>query len=225
MDLSTRFYETFILEDRYLFFLEGLKMTLILTLGSFLLGTLLGAAICLLLHSKNKVVRKISSLITNLLVQLPTMVMLMIFVYIIFGDSSLPILLIVIFGLMLKAGAYLAEIFNTALSTVEPGEIEAARTLGMTGFQAFRYVMLPQAVTAAKPIYKNQFITSLQETSVVGYLALMDLTRASSVVTSRTLDAFFGLIVISVIYLIIGYIGEALIELIGKKKHLGGVQA
>ena len=217
-----RFYVSFIFEDRYLYILNGLKTTVILTLGSFILGTLLALAFCALKRSKVKTVARIANIICNFFVQIPTMVLLMVFVYIIFGSSTLNILITVIIALTIKAAAFLAGIFYTAVETVNIGEIEAARTLGMSRRQAFFGVVFPQTVTTALPLFKNQFISTLQETSVVGYLAIMDLTRASSIITSRTMDAFFGLLCVSVIYLLIGYIGQTLLGLLGRRTHIGG---
>lgn len=114
----------------------------------------------------------------------------------------------------------MTNLILTALDSVSKGEIEAARTLGMSNFKAFRYVILPQLIKNILPNYKNQFIASMQETSVVGYLAVMDLTKASSIVTARTLDAMFGLICISIIYLLLGYAGMAIINIFNNKKHL-----
>ena len=217
-----RFYVSFIFEDRYLYILKGLKTTVILTLGSFILGTLLALVFCALKRSKVKTVARIANIICNFFVQIPTMVLLMVFVYIIFGSSTLNILITVIIALTIKAAAFLAGIFYTAVETVNIGEIEAARTLGMSKRQTFFGVVFPQTVTTALPLFKNQFISTLQETSVVGYLAIMDLTRASSIITSRTLDAFFGLICVTLMYLIIGYAGRALLGLLGRRKHIGG---
>ena len=213
---------TFVLEDRYLYFLNGLGITLLLTFSSFLLGTALGVAICSGMRSGNTAVRRVAGIIKSFFVQLPTMVLLMIMVYVIFGRSALPILVIVIVGLTLKAASYLAEIFDAALSTVQPGEIEAARTLGMTRWQAFRYVALPQTVAAALPLYQNQFVATMQETSVVGYLAVIDLTRASSIVSSRTLDAFVGLAVVTILYFVIGAVFKQLLRLLTARRHQGG---
>ena len=140
----------------------------------------------------------------------------MILVYVIFGNTSLPVVLIAIFGFSLKSGSYLSVIFLTSIGTVAEGEIEAARTLGMTKWQAFRYVTLPQTVRIALPLYQNQFIATLQETSIVGFLAVIDLTRASTVVSSRTMDALFGVIAIAIVYFAIGRLGKFCISLIGK---------
>lgn len=222
MSIFDRFYATFIYEERYRYFLDGLKITLLMTFSSFILGTATGIAFCALKRSKNAAVRRIVSAVSSFFVKLPTMVLLMVFVYILFGSSGLSIIIIVIFALTIKAGAYFSDIFFSALKTVDPGEIEAARTLGMNRSQTFFHVILPQAVTAALPVFKNQFVSTMQETSVVGYLAIMDLTKASGIVTSRTLDALFGLIVVSAIYLVLGYIGQSLLGLLGKRTHIGG---
>lgn len=221
-DLFSLLYVTFIYEDRWKFFLEGFGMTLLLTLSAFILGSLFGALLCALKLSRRRWIQKISSVFVSLLVQLPTLVLLMIFVYIIFGSVPLSVVVIVIMGLTLKAGAYLADIFYSAVTSVEKGEIEAAHTLGMSKFQTFRYITLPQAISSALPIYKNQFIITLQETAIVGYLAIVDLTRASDIVSARTLNAMFGLLVISVLYLLIGWAGNSLLSLLGHQKHLGG---
>lgn len=222
MTIFDKFYMTFIQEDRYLYFWDGLKMTLLLTITSFLFGCIIGAVFCGLKRSKKKSVRVITDAVADFFIQIPTMVLLMFFVYILFGPSGVSIIIIVIIGLTIKAGAYLSEIFTTASKTVYSGEIEAARTLGMTKSQAFFKVELPQAIHAGMPIFQNQFVSTLQETSVVGYLAIVDLTRASSIVTTRTLDAFFGLVMVSVIYLIVGKIGQTLLGLLDRKKHIGG---
>ena len=219
-NILLRIYQTFIFEKRYRFFLEGLGNTLLLTLSSFFIGTLFAIVLCAMAKSANKTLNKTAKIITSLFVEVPSMVLLMIMVYIIFGHSVLPVMLVVIFGLSLKAGAYLSEIFYAAINTVSPGEIEAARTLGMSKWQAFRLVMLPQAVQTALPLYKNQFIVTMQETSIVGYLAIIDLTRASSIVSSRTMDAFFGIIAVTIIYFVIGFIAKTFFDLIGKKKHI-----
>lgn len=221
-DFFSLLYVTFIYEDRWKFFLNGFGMTLLLTLSSFILGSLFGALLCALKLSRRRWIQKIANGFVSLLVQLPTLVLLMIFVYIIFGSVPLSVVVIVIMGLTLKAGAYLADIFYSAVTSVEKGEIEAAHTLGMSKFQTFRYITLPQAISSALPIYKNQFIITLQETAIVGYLAIVDLTRASDIVSARTLNAMFGLLVISVLYLLIGWAGNSLLSLLGHQKHLGG---
>ena len=221
-ELYKQIYITFIYESRWRFFVDGFWMTLLLTFSSFILGTLIGILFCKLKMSGVRWVRWVTKVFTSFLIQIPTLVLLMLLVYIVFGSISLPVVISVIIGLTLKTGCHMADIFKTAVETVAPGEVEAARTLGMTRFQSFRYVILPQTVKTALPVYKNQFISCLQETSVVGYLAIMDLTRASDIVSARTFDALFALLAVTLIYLIIGWGVGALINLAERKKHLGG---
>ena len=221
-ELYKQIYVTFIYESRWRFFVDSFWMTLLLTFSSFILGTLIGILFCKLKMSGVRWVRWVTKAFTSLLIQIPTLVLLMLFVYIIFGSISLPVVISVIIGLTLKTGCYMADIFGTAVETVAPGEVEAARTLGMTRFQSLRYIILPQTIKTALPVYKNQFISCLQETSVVGYLAIMDLTRASDIVSARTFDALFALLAVTLIYLIIGWGVGALINLAERKKHLGG---
>jgi len=220
-DLGYRFYTTFIYEDRWKIFASGLLMTLILTFASFLLGSLIGAIFCALRLKENKIVTKVLAVVNGFLVQIPTLVLLMIFLYIVFSGAGLSTVIVCIIGLTLKTGAYLSDIFYNAIISVDPGEIEAARALGMSKTQAFLKVTLPQAVNNGISIYQNQFVISLQETSIVGSLAVEELTKASSIVTSRTLDAMFGLICISIVYILIGAIGSKLFGLLNKQKHLG----
>ncbi len=221
MSIFYRLYLTFIYEDRWKFFANGLLMTLVLTFASFLFGSLFGALICGIRLKGNKTVEKIVNIINKFLVQIPTLVLLMIFLYVVFADFGFSTVVVCIVGLTLKNAAYLSEIFYSAISSVNIGEIEAARALGMNRMQAFINITLPQAVNNAISIYQNQFVMCLQETSIVGSLAIEELTKASSIVTSRTLDAMFGLICVSAIYILLGAFGTWLISLINRQKHLG----
>ena len=221
-DFLNAFYVTFIFENRWRFFYQGFLMTILLTLTSFLFGSLLGALFCKIKMSEHRLIRRIVSCLVSFFIQIPTLVLLMFLVYIIFKSVPLSVVVIVIFGLTLKAASYLSEIFYTAINSVNKGEVEAAETLGLSRIQTFFYVILPQSVDMALPVYKNQFIITLQETSIVGYLAIIDLTRASDIVTARTLNAMFGLVAISILYLILGWVGNGILTLISRRKHLEG---
>ena len=223
-DIIEKFYLTFIQDDRWKYFTDGLLMTLLLTLSSFIFGTIVGALICKIRLSGSKVFKKIFEILNGFLVQIPTLVLLMVMVYIIFGKTSISVVIIVIIGLTLKTASYMSDIFCSAILATSSGEAEAARALGMNKYQAFVYITLPQAIQNSLQVYKNQFISTMQETSVVGSLAIQELTKASSIVTSRTMDAFFGLISITIIYFLIGYIGVAILNLIGNTKHIGDAQ-
>lgn len=218
--ITDNFYYTFIFEDRWKYFARGFIMTIILTLCSFIFGSLLGALVCALRFSNNKIIKKSIEILNAFLVQLPTLVLLMVMVYIVFGKTSLSALVIIIIGLTFKTASYMSDIFYSAISATNSGEAEAARALGMTKTQAFLYITFPQAVQNSIAVYKNQFVTTLQETSVVGSLAVEELTKISTIITSRTMNAIFSLISISILYILIGLVGTKIIDLISVQKHL-----
>ncbi|ATW26863.1 amino acid ABC transporter permease [Candidatus Formimonas warabiya] len=213
-------YLNLIYEDRYLFLIKGFGMTLYLTFMTFLLGTLIGALFCKLRLSKNSTVSKTVIWLKTLFIRLPTLVLLIIFTYLIFADTSIDTVTLAIFAFAIKTGSYICDIMYSAIETVDKGEIEAGRTLGMSSFMVFRLVVLPQAIKNALPVYKNQLIITMQETSLVGFLAINDLTRASQVITSRTMDPYLSIVITAVAYLLIGAVSGLLFRLADREKHL-----
>lgn len=214
-------YSSLVYESRYLFLVEGLTTTLLITFGAFVIGTLMGALFALCLCGRVGWLRRTVGWLTQLFVQIPSLVLLMLFCYVFFANVSASATLLVIVAFAIKTASYLAAIFTSAITAVSEGEAEAARSLGMSAFQAFRYITLPQAIKTALPMYRNQFVATLQDTSIVGYLAIQDLTRASDIIAARTLDPFISLIIVSVSYLLIGWLVSTLLSLLGRERHLG----
>lgn len=213
-------YINLIYEDRYELILSGLKATLILTIVSFVAGTLLGMAFCAGKGSRNRVVRTVCRLFTQLMVKLPPLVLLMIFAYLIFVNSSLTPVAIAVVTFTLKCASHLAEMFRTAVDSVSPGEVEAARTLGYSKRQAFFRVVFPQALHQVMPLYKTQFVLTMQDTSVVSLLAIEDMSRAVTVISSRTMDPVVALVITSIVYLLLGFIANRMLSLADRSKHL-----
>lgn len=213
-------YINLIYEDRYELILSGLKATLILTIVSFVAGTLLGMAFCAGKGSRNRVVRTVYRLFTQLMVKLPPLVLLMIFAYLIFVNSSLTPVAIAVVTFTLKCASHLAEMFRTAVDSVSPGEVEAARTLGYSRRQAFFRVVFPQALHQVMPLYKTQFVLTMQDTSVVSMLAIEDMSRAVTVISSRTMDPVVALVITSIVYLLLGFIANRMLSLADRSKHL-----
>lgn len=213
-------YINLIYEDRYELILSGLKATLILTIVSFVAGTLLGMAFCAGKGSRNRVVRTVCRLFTQLMVKLPPLVLLMIFAYLIFVNSSLTPVAIAVVTFTLKCASHLAEMFRTAVDSVSPGEVEAARTLGYSRRQAFFRVVFPQALHQVMPLYKTQFVLTMQDTSVVSMLAIEDMSRAVTVISSRTMDPVVALVITSIVYLLLGFIANRMLSLADRSKHL-----
>lgn len=213
-------YINLIYEDRYELILSGLKATLILTIVSFVAGTLLGMAFCAGKGSRNRIVRTVCRLFTQLMVKLPPLVLLMIFAYLIFVNSSLTPVAIAVVTFTLKCASHLAEMFRTAVDSVSPGEVEAARTLGYSKWQAFFRVVFPQALHQVMPLYKTQFVLTMQDTSVVSLLAIEDMSRAVTVISSRTMDPVVALVITSIVYLLLGFIANRMLSLADRSKHL-----
>lgn len=213
-------YINLIYEDRYELILSGLKATLILTIVSFVAGTLLGMAFCAGKGSRDRVVRTVCRLFTQLMVKLPPLVLLMIFAYLIFVNSSLTPVAIAVVTFTLKCASHLAEMFRTAVDSVSPGEVEAARTLGYSRRQAFFRVVFPQALHQVMPLYKTQFVLTMQDTSVVSLLAIEDMSRAVTVISSRTMDPVVALVITSIVYLLLGFIANRMLILADRSKHL-----
>ena len=213
-------YFSLIFEDRYQLVLSGLGITLVLTIVSFVLGTLLGMALCAGMGSHRPAVRGFSRAITGILVKLPPLVLLMIFAYLMLAGTGLGAMTIAITTFTCKSSAHLAEIFRSAVDSVAHGEVEAARTLGFSKRQAFFKVVFPQAVSQAMPLYKTQFILTMQDTSVVSLLAIPDLTRSVTIITSRTLDPIITLVITTVVYLVLGVLANALLSRVDRQKHI-----
>ncbi len=218
--VQNSFYINLIYEDRYLFLLKGFGLTLYMTVATFLAGTIIGSIFCRIKLGKSQIAAKIVDLVSNLFIRLPTLVLLLIFVYMLFSNTDIDTVILAIIAFSMKTGSYIAVIMYTAVKAVNPGEIEAGRTLGMSKLNAFRLITLPQAVKHALPTYKNQLIITLQETSLVGFLAINDLTRASQVITSRTMDPYISLIISAVAYLLIGVFSNLIFRIFERDRHL-----
>lgn len=159
-------------------------------------------------------------LVKDLFIRLPTLVLLIVFAYLIFANTSLDTVTLAIFAFAIKTGSYISDIMHGAIETLSKGEIEAGRTQGMSRFTVFRSVVLPQAIQSALPVYKNQLIISMQETSLVGFFAINDLTRASQVITSRTMDPYLSIIITAVAYLLIGACANYLFKFAERQRHI-----
>jgi len=220
MGITYKLYAALVLDERWKFFVEGFITTLFLTISCFVLGSIIACLICYLRKSTKGLLHKTIELINKFFVQIPSLVLLMFFMYVVFQDISTSTVIICLIGLVLKNASYLSDIFISALDTVNQGEIEAARALGMTRFQAFLNVTFPQAAVNIKDLYANEFVTCLQQTSIVGSLAVTELSKASEIVTGRTLEAIVPLSIIAFAYILIGYVGKKIIYAINKEERL-----
>ena len=197
------FNKTFIREDRWKLFLRGVLTTLLITFLSILCGTLLGFAVYMLCRNGNRVANTVTRFCVWLVQGMPLVVLLMILYYIIFGSASLSGVTVSVIAFTLTFGAAVFGLLKMGVGAVEPGQYEAACALGYTNRRTFFKIILPQALPHIMPSYKGEIIGLIKATSIVGYIAVQDLTKMGDIVRSRTYEAFFPLIAITVIYFLL----------------------
>ncbi|MDD6933341.1 MAG: amino acid ABC transporter permease [Eubacteriales bacterium] len=201
---GNRLYETFIVDGNYLQLLTGFGNTLLITVCALLIGVALGTTIALMkfLAGEQKALKPLAVVCdcyVTAIRGIPVVVLLLIFYFLILRSADGVVTGIVTFGI--NSGAYMAEIIRAGIETVDRGQNEAARSLGLSRVQSMRRVILPQAVKNILPAVGNEMIALLKETSVAGYVAVIDLTRAANLIRNNTYDAFNPLMVTAVVYL------------------------
>ena len=197
-------YATFIEEDRYMMLVDGLKSTLIITVGALIIGVVLGAIIAIIRYCGEdipfmKPLCKLCDLYTTVIRGIPVVVVLLIFYFVILKRSDGIVVGIVTFGI--NSSAYMAELMRSGIQAVDPGQMEAGRSLGMSQLQTTWKIILPQAMKNILPAIGNEMIALLKETSVAGYVAVSDLTRAGNLIRNNTYDAVNPLLVVALTYL------------------------
>mgnify|MGYP003307705354 CR=1 FL=1 len=201
-----KFSETMIENDRYLMIFEGLGNTVKITLGALCIGVLIGLIIAVVkyLAEDSKVLRplaKLCDLYVTVIRGIPVVVLLLIFYYVIMRSSKNGVLVAIItFGV--NSGAYMAELIRSGINAVDKGQMEAGRSLGLSKMQTMQKIILPQAVRYVLPAVGNEFIALLKETSVSGYVAIRDLTKAGDLIRNNTYDMVNPLLVVTVCYLV-----------------------
>lgn len=205
--LKAAFYSTFIAEDRYRLFLGGLGKTLIITFFATIMGVLIGTIVAVIktMHKQSgslKIANAVCEVYTTVIRGTPVVVQLLITYNIIFASSKLPVLVgIAAFGF--NSGAYVSEIIRAGINAVDIGQTEAGRSLGLSQGVTMLKIVMPQAVKNILPAVGNEFISLLKETSVIGYIGTIDLTKAAERVMTRTMDAYFPYLSIAAVYLIL----------------------
>lgn len=197
------FQNTFVKENRWMMLLSGLGITVVITLGGFVLANVIGAAFCAMQISKRKFWNVFAEIYSGIMQGTPIVVLLMLLYYVVFGKSRLSGTVISIIGFGISFGASLAQIFSGGITAVNKGQKEAALALGFTKAETFFGITFPQAARSILPEYFGTAISLLKLTSIVGYVAVVDLTKASDLIRASTYEAFFPLISTAIIYFII----------------------
>ncbi len=204
--LGERFYSNLILEKRYQMILRGVYVTLVISLLAALLGTILGGVICAGRMSDRAIWRGLARFFIGLIRGTPVLVLLMIIYYVVFSSVHINPVLVAVVAFGINFGAYVSEMFRTSIESIGKGQREAGIASGFSELQTFVLIILPQAVRRVLPVYKGEFISLVKMTSVVGYIAVEDLTKASDIIRSRTFDAFFPLLMAAVLYILISWL-------------------
>ncbi len=203
-----RFKKDFIDNDRYSYIFKGLKNTIMITLIALVIGLVIGALVAMIRSTHDQTGRfyicdKICRFYITVIRGTPVMVQLLIIYYVVFASVNLNQILIAGAAFGLNSGAYVAEVFRSGINSVPKGQMEACRSLGMNNGQSMKTVIMPQALRNILPALGNEGISLLKETSVAGYIGVMDLTRAGDIIRGQTYDALLPLLVVAIIYLAI----------------------
>lgn len=217
MELGVKLNDTFIVDNRWKFFVDGLETTLIISLFAVILGFLLGVLIAFGKLSKFKVLRGISSLYVDIIRGTPTMVQLFLIYFVILGPYNIKREIVAVIAFGINSGAYVAEIIRGGILSVNKGQTEAGRSLGLNHWQTMLYIVMPQAIKNIIPALANEFVVLVKETAVVGYIAKIDLMAAALKVQSLTYDFTVPLVSVAIIYYVIIKILTIFINMLEKK--------
>ena len=201
--MLSSFFDTMISNQRWVLIVQGLGNTILIAVCAILIGTVLGCIFALMKISDSKILKFIAETYTTVLRGIPLATQLMIFYFVIFAPLGLNKLLVAILAYGINSGAYCTEIFRAGIQSIDNGQTEAGRSLGLSKRQTLFNIILPQAVKAVLPTYTSEFIVLLKETSVVSFIAVMDLTKAGDMIRNATYNAWVPLLTCAVIYLIL----------------------
>ena len=219
MTISDKLYTILVQGGSWKTILGGLWVTVQIFVLALVLGTVLGAVICLMRTRKNPVLRGIASVYIAVLRGTPVLMLLLLLYYGVFARTSLKPVTVAVFTFALNVSAHVAELLRSALSASDRGQAEAARTLGFSAWDTFRLITLPQVLRIAKPVYQSTIVNLIQWTSVVGYVTITDLTRVINNIASRTMQPLLTITIGMLIYLALSYIIFGLFALSDKLKE------
>lgn len=200
---SNEFYKCFIKEDRYKLLISGIGVTIKVSLLAIIIGILIGMLIAMCNLSKKKILRVIGGIYTDVIRGTPSVTQLMIIYFVIFPPLQLEKWIVAAIAFGINSGAYVSEIIRAGILSIDKGQTEAGRSLGLNAFQTMSRIVIPQAVKNIFPALCNEFIVLIKETAIVGYVGLMDIQKAGDFIKSATFLAFMPLIGTAVIYYVL----------------------
>ncbi|MBQ3933391.1 MAG: amino acid ABC transporter permease [Lachnospiraceae bacterium] len=216
-DFKLSFIKCFIREDRYKLLLEGLGVTIKISLLAVVIGMAIGLLIALCKLSKHKPLNLIGKVYTDIIRGTPSVTQLFIIYFVIFAQVFWPKWIIAAIAFGINSGAYQSEIIRGGILSVDKGQTEAGRSLGLSESQTMINIIIPQAIKNILPAFGNEFITLVKETSIVGYIGLMDLQKAADFIKSATYKPAMPLFGVAIIYFVLIKILTILLGLFEKR--------
>jgi len=210
--LRSSIEDNLIKENRYLLIWKGLQTTVLISILATIFGTALGALVCYMRMSPHRWLSVPAGIYISLLRGLPVLVLLMLIFYVVFASIYISPVLVAVIAFGMNFAAYVSEMFRTGIEGVDRGQAEAGIAMGFTPTSTFLHIVMPQALLRILPVYKGEFISLVKMTSIVGYIAVEDLTKASDLIRSRTFDAFFPLVLVAILYFLVSWILMQLLE-------------
>ncbi len=214
-ELHNIFFETLIVDNRWMLIVKGLWATVIITLLSLALGTLLGGGIYMMTLSRRSWVRKTAQYYRLIVRGIPLLVLLLFFFYVVLSGGNGILAAVIAFGISFSN--LTCTLFQSSIETVGKDQIEAGRALGFTNLQNWLYIVRPQALKNALPAYKYQAVAMVKSTSIVGYVAVTDLALATENIRSATGQSFLPLLLITILYFILAWLLTKLLDYIAYK--------
>lgn len=202
-DLVFTFERCFIRDDRYMLLLEGIEITIKISLLAVMIGIAIGLAIAFCNLSKNKFLNWFGKLYTDVIRGTPSVTQLMIIYFVVFATVDWEKWIIAAIAFGINSGAYVSEIIRAGIQSIDKGQTEAGRSLGLSGLQTMSFIVIPQAVKNIFPALCNEFIVLIKETAIVGYIGLVDIQKAGDFIKSSTFEAFMPLIATAIIYFVL----------------------
>ena len=215
--LKASFVRTFVTEGRWRMMADGLGITLLITFLASALGTLLAFPLWMARTSRNRFVSACARWYISILQGTPVLVLLMVLFYLVFGKVDIDGIWVAVLGFALNSSAYFGEMLRSGINSIPAGQTEAALALGYPPRRAFFRFVLPQAVRAVLPVYRGELISTLKATSIVGYIAINDLTKASDLVRSRTYESFFPILTTAFIYFVAAWLLAWALDRLGRR--------
>ena len=216
-DLKNSAYYSFVVENRWKLLVDGFWVTLLISVSSLILGSLLGGGICWMTMNRRRSLRMAGKTYLYLVRNIPMLVLLMILFYVVFAHAGLPATVVAIIAFGMNSSAYISEIYRSGIQSVDSGQTEAGLAMGFSPVRTFFYFVAPQAIQKALPVFKNEAVSLLKGTSVVGYISVIDLTKASDLIRSASFEALLPLLVISAVYFLLAWLFTTVIDILAKR--------